>query len=218
MKAFIIFPIGEIIMKRLFTSVFLFAAIFCLTSCSSPMSGSTTRENGLSRTFGATATITLDKLTAEGTITRRGEGEWTAEFESPNSLSGVKLTFSGGMVTADYKGLTFSVPKSALPVKAMLNNLIDAVDTNSRTDELHGRENEGYFEISGTLDSGDYTLLLDGSGNIAAFDMPNNLLHISFTDVHSAEPTLPTETSPTDTTTAAETAPPPETTSSAVAE
>ena len=178
-------------MKKLFTSVLLFAGIFCLTSCSSPMGGSTVRENRLSCAFTSPVTMSLDKLNAEGTVTRLGDGEWTAEFDSPNTLSGVKLTFSGGSVTADYKGLTFSVPKSALPVKAMLGNLIEAVDTNARESELSGRENDGHFEISGSLDGGDYTLILDNSGNIAAFDMPNNLLHISFTDVQVRGGVLP---------------------------
>ena len=178
-------------MKRLFTSVLLFAGIFCLTSCSSPIGGSTVRENKLNCAFTSPVTMTLDKLNAEGTVTRLGDGEWTAEFDSPNTLSGVKLTFSSGSVTADYKGLTFSVPKSALPVKAMLGNLIEAVDTNARESELSGRENDGRFEISGSLDGGDYTLILDNSGNIAAFDMPNNLLHISFTDVQVRGGILP---------------------------
>ncbi|MBO7394899.1 MAG: hypothetical protein J6U16_02120 [Ruminococcus sp.] len=178
-------------MKRLFTSVLLFTGIFCLTSCSSPMGGSTVRENKLACAFTSPVTVSLDKLNAEGTMTRLGDGEWTAEFDSPNTLSGVRLTFSSGSVTADYKGLTFSVPKSALPVKSMLSNLIEAVDTNARESELRGRENEGRFEISGSLDGGDYTLILDNSGNIASFDMPNNLLHISFTDVQVRSEAIP---------------------------
>ncbi|MDO4864138.1 MAG: hypothetical protein Q4A05_08215 [Ruminococcus sp.] len=196
-------------MKRLFTSVFLFGAIFCLTACSSPMGGSSVRENRLGCAFSSPVTMSLDKMNAEGTITRLGDAEWTAEFDSPNTLSGVKLTFSGGSVTADYKGLTFSVPKSALPVKAMLGNLIEAVDTTARESELHGRENEGSFEISGSLEGGDYTLILDSSGYIAGFDMPNNLLHISFTDVQvrggavvpeaESVTSAPVETAPTTT-------------------
>ncbi|MCQ2490064.1 MAG: hypothetical protein MJ079_00555 [Ruminococcus sp.] len=180
-------------MKRLFTSVFLFAAIFCLTACSSPIGGSSVRENRLGSSFGSDASITLDKLKAEGRIMRLGDGEWTAEFDSPNTLSGVKLTFSGGTVTADYNGLSFSVPKSALPMKAMLCNLIEAVDTNARENELHGSEKEGMFEISGSLEGGEYTLSLDSSGNIACFDMPNNLLHISFTDVQTRSSTVENE-------------------------
>ena len=80
----------------------------------------------------------------------------------------------------------------------MLNNLIEAVDTNAREDELRGKENDGRFEISGSLDGGDYTLALDSSGCIASFDMPNNLLHISFTDVQLRGGTAPlTEATPT---------------------
>ena len=88
-------------MKRLFTSVFVFAAVFCLTACSSPIGGSTSRGNTLACSFTSPVTLSLDKLTAEGTVTRLGDGEWTAEFDSPNTLSGVKLTFSEGSVTAD---------------------------------------------------------------------------------------------------------------------
>ncbi len=170
-------------MKKLFTSVFIFMSVLCLTSCSSPMSGRTSRENNLAGAFTSSATITLDKLTAEAAISRYGDGEWTVEFDSPNTLSGVKLSFSEGNVCADYKGLSFSVPKSALPVKAMMLELIEAVDTNARETELHGSENDGMLEINGSLEGGDYILTVDGNGNIAEFEMPNNLLDITFKDV-----------------------------------
>ena len=155
-------------MKKLFTSVFIFMSVLCLTSCSSPMSGRTSRENNLAGAFTSSATITLDKLTAEAAISRYGDGEWTVEFDSPNTLSGVKLSFSEGNVCADYKGLSFSVPKSALPVKAMMLELIEAVDTNARETELHGSENDGMLEINGSLEGGDYILTVDGNGNIKA--------------------------------------------------
>ncbi len=182
-------------MKRLFTSVFFIVMVFCLTSCSAPMSGRTTRENHLACAFTAPATITLDKLTAEASITRYGDGEWTAEFASPNTLSGVKLTFSDGNVCADYKGLSFSVPKSALPVKAMMLELIEAVDSNARENELRGSEKDGMLEIKGSLEAGDYILTVDGKGNISGFEMPNNLLSISFKDVMTVE-VRPEETAP----------------------
>ena len=174
-------------MKKLITSVFFIISLLCMTACSTPLGRNSVRENKLGSAFSSPFKMTLDKLNAEGTITRLGDGEWITEFESPNTLSGVKLTFSGGIVTADYKGLTFSVPKSALPVKAMLSNLIEAVDTNSRESELLGKENEGKFEINGSLEGGNYTLSLSNDGNISSFDMPNNLLHITFTNVQNKE-------------------------------
>ncbi len=169
-------------MKKLFSSVFILLT-FCLASCSTPMQSVQTRQNNLDSPFSSKIALTLDKLNAEGTIKRYGDSEWEVEFDSPNTLSGVNLAFSQGNVSASYKGLSFSVPKSALPVKAMLVNLIDAVDTNARSEELKGSDNEGMLEIQGNSDGGDYILTVDGNGNISSFDMPNNLLEISFKEV-----------------------------------
>ena len=192
-------------MKKLFSSVFILFA-FCLASCSAPMQTTQSRQNNLNSAFSSTVTLTLDKLTAEGTLKRYGDSEWEIEFESPNTLSGVNLAFNQGNVNASYKGLSFSVPKSALPVKAMLINLIDAVDTNAHSEELKGSENEGMLEISGTLEGGDYILTIDGSGNVSSFNMPNNLFEINFSEVtqiagtpapateSQEEPTVPAET------------------------
>ncbi|MCM1132321.1 MAG: hypothetical protein NC340_02505 [Ruminococcus flavefaciens] len=194
-------------MKKLFSSVFILFA-FCLASCSAPMQTTQSRQNNLDSAFSSEITLTLDKLTAEGTLKRYGDSEWEIEFLSPNTLSGVNLAFSQGNVNASYKGLSFSVPKSALPVKAMLVNLIEAVDTNARSEELKGSENEGMLEISGTLEGGDYLLTVDGNGNISSFDMPNNLLEINFNDIQaisgSPAPTEETTAVTAETTTSAE--------------
>lgn len=180
-------------MKKLFTSVFIFFAVFSLTGCSSPMKSTEKCPNNLSSPFSADMVLALDKLNAEGTISRLGDGEWEVEFESPNTLSGVCMKFSSGNVTASYKGLNFSVPRSALPAKAMLLNLIDAVDTNARSEELKGASNEGMLEISGSLECGDYVITVDDKGYIHSFSMPNNLLKIAFSDVdvHSATQIAP---------------------------
>lgn len=174
-------------MKKFLASALLCFTVFLFTSCTSPMTPSGNRQNNLNCPFSAAMTISLDKLTAEGTITRSGDGQWKAEFESPNTLSGVTLAFDGNIVNASYKGLSFSVPKAALPVKAMLMNLIEAVDTAAREEELKGTENEGMLEITGSLEGGEYTLTVDGNGYISSFEMPNNLLKISFSDVRAAE-------------------------------
>lgn len=186
-------------MKKLFTSVFIFFAVFSLTGCSSPMKSTEKCPNNLSSPFSADMVLALDKLNAEGKISRLGDGEWEVEFESPNTLSGVCMKFSSGNVTASYKGLNFSVPRSALPAKAMLLNLIDAVDTNARSEELKGASNEGMLEISGSLECGDYVITVDDKGYIHSFSMPNNLLKIAFSDVdvHSA-PQIAPETAVTE--------------------
>lgn len=173
-------------MKRLVTFAAALTLAVCSVSCSVPTGGgSSARENGLSCSFGSPVELTLDDMSAEGEIRRLGEGEWVVDFSSPNTLSGVELSFSEGSVTANYKGLNFSVPKSALPVKAMILNLIEAVDTNARLAELNGSEKEGLLEITGSLEGGDYILRIDREGCISEFEMPNNKLKIVFTDVNT---------------------------------
>ena len=180
-------------MKRLITFAAALTLAVCSVSCSMQTSGgSSARENGLSCSFGSPMELTLDDMNAEGEIRRMGDGEWNIEFSSPNTLSGVELSFSEGSVTASYKGLNFSVPKSALPVKAMILNLIEAVDSNAKLDKLNGSEKEGLLEITGTLEGGDYILKVDTDGYISEFEMPNNKLKIVFTDVNTI--TVPSQT------------------------
>lgn len=170
-------------MKRLITFVLTALTAVCLCACSAPGKDKSTSPNGLNSRFQAAVTVTIEDLTAEGILKRFGDGMWDVEFSSPNTLSGVKISFSDGNVTASYKGLNFSVPQSALPVKAMMLNLISAADDLAKNEELTGVSEDGMTKISGSLDGGDYTLTVDKSGNISSFEMPNNKLKITFSDI-----------------------------------
>ena len=174
-------------MKRIFTFVLTAAAAICLTACSVADVGRSSRKNSLGCGFSADVSIKMDRLEAEGTIKRFGDGVWEIEFSEPNTLSGVKLEFSEGNVLASYKGLSFSVPQSAVPVKAMMLNLIKAVDGNAKESELKGEEKDGLFQVKGSLDGGDYVLTVDDGGLVSGFDMPNNKLTMRFTGIKTAE-------------------------------
>ncbi len=169
-------------MKKIIVTATAFLMLLCFVSCSSPMKKSSSRKNGLGSSFEAKMSISLDRLQAEGTLRRFGDGLWEAEFDTPNTLSGVKLSFSEGNVTASYKGLSFSVPQSALPVKAMMLNLIEAVDENARLEELKGEEKDDTLEISGKLEGGDYVLIVDKEGKLIGFEMSNNKLVITLSE------------------------------------
>ncbi len=175
-------------MKKIIASVLLGMSMISFASCSSPMKNSgSSRENSLNTPFETNVSIALDRLEANGNISRIGDGIWSVEFESPNTLSGIKLDFIDGDVKASYKGLEFSVPQSAVPVKAMMLNLIRAIDENAKADELSGEENGGKFTISGSLEGGSYDLTLDRNGLPLCFEMPNNKLKMDFTELKLSE-------------------------------
>ncbi|MBD5159088.1 MAG: hypothetical protein HDT23_02435 [Ruminococcus sp.] len=170
-------------MKRLVSFAVMIITAVMFVACTSPIKSETSRKNGLNCAFESSVNITIDKLNAEGIVKRFGDGVWDIEFSAPNTLSGVKLAFDGGVVTASYKGLDFSVPQSAMPVKAMMLNLIEAVDTNARLDELKGSENDNVLEVSGSLDGGDYIISVGKDGKLISFDMENNKLKMIFSDM-----------------------------------
>lgn len=176
-------------MKRLISFAVMVITAVMFFSCSSPMKNETSRKNGLDCSFQSSVNVTIDKLNADGVMKRFGDGVWDVEFETPNTLSGVKLEFSGGNVTASYKGLNFSVPQSALPVKSMMLNLIEAVDTNARLEELKGSENGDILEVSGSLEGGDYIISVGKDGKMSSFEMENNKLKIVFTDMKEIDGT-----------------------------
>ena len=173
-------------MKRIFAFATAAAAV-CLTACAVTRGGSSSRRNGLGCAFSSAVSITIDRLEAGGEVKRFGDGVWEIEFSEPNTLSGVKLEFSEGNVIASYKGLSFSVPRSAIPVKAMMLNLMKAVDDNATETELTGEENDGLLSIKGSLDGGDYVLTVDENGLLSTFEMPNNKLKMRFTELKTAE-------------------------------
>ena len=193
-------------MKRIFTFVLTAAAAICLTACSVADVGRSSRKNSLGCGFSADVSITLDRLEAEGAVKRFGEGVWEIEFSEPNTLSGVKLEFSEGNVIASYKGLSFSVPQSAVPVKAMMLNLIKAVDDNAGAEELTGEENDGMLSVKGSLDGGEYILTVDGEGLLSSFEMPNNKLKMRFTELKATEISIEQSTADTTAETTSETA------------
>ena len=172
-------------MKRLVISAFTAAAALCLAACSMPVGNKASRPNRLGESFSSDVDITIEKMRAEGRLERSGD-DWSVEFSEPNTLSGVKLEFTEGSVKASYKGLSFSVPQSAVPVKAMMSNLIRAVGENSSGGELKGEEKDDMLKINGSLDGGSYVLSVDDNGCICGFDMPGYELSMSFTNVTAA--------------------------------
>ena len=169
-------------MKRLISFAVMLLTAVVMVACSSPIKSETSRKNGLNCAFESSVNITIDKLNAEGILKRFGDGVWDIEFSSPNTLSGVKLEFDSGNVSASYKGLDFSVPQSALPVKALMLNLIETIDENARLEELKGIEKDNVLEISGSLEGGEYVLSVGKDCKPVSFDMENNKLKVIFSD------------------------------------
>ena len=140
-----------------------------------------------------------DKQSAEMKLTRCGAADWDAEFTAPDTLAGVLLNFDGGAVTASYKGLAFTIPKTAMPAKAMLCIVTDVLDAVQAQESLNCTEqSDGSRTCTGDAEGGTYTLTFAPDGTLTAFEMPGQPLSVTFTEYTAGN--LPAETSASEST------------------
>lgn len=191
-------------MKRYCTGfAFALTACFFITGCGAT-AGNTAAKNQLNTAFTTGVTMELDDFTAEGTVQRIGAGEWNISFTEPAQLAGVRLDFSEGEVTASYKGLVFSVPQKAIPVKSVMQNFITVTDQLAESADLQGKSEDDGIQLTGELEAGSYLLLLHSDGSLSEFKMDNINTIMTFHDF-SASAIVTTEESESIVTTMTET-------------
>lgn len=158
--------------------------------------GDASAAQKLGGSFTTEMTMTVEDLTAEGTLCRMGEGVWQAAFVQPASLDGVVLDFQDGEVTASYKGLAFSVPQTAMPAKSALLQLITVVDTLAQEETITGEsDSDGYIAVEGELEGTPYTLRLTEHGDLASFVLDSYAAELTFSKFQSGTAVAtPTET------------------------
>ena len=150
-----------------------------------PFRKTTVFAQKLGGSFTTEMTMTMEDWTAAGTLSRLGDGAWSVSFAEPATLAGVVLDFSGGEVTASYKGLGFSVPQSAMPAKSVLNQMIQVVDELAQQEEITGKEQDGCVSVEGDLEGNPYTLTLTENGDLSGFTMENFDTTLTFTQFQS---------------------------------
>lgn len=174
----------------IFLSVFL---IISMCACSS--GGKNVKFSPkLNEPFVVTAKIQYGDQESDASFRKYSKANWYIEFSSPNTLSGVILSYRDDKVDASYKGLSFSVPKTALPIKSIISTFIDVADSTADLPEIEATEKEGLMIIEGETQQGKYTLKLDNSGGLSEFSMPNLELKIVFTDFHVDSSDIPEST------------------------
>lgn len=169
----------------IFLSVFL---IISMCACSS--GGKNVKFSPkLNEPFVVTAKIQYGDQESDASFRKYSKANWDIEFSSPNTLSGVILSYRDDKVDASYKGLSFSVPKTALPIKSIISTFIDVADSTADLPEIEATEKEGLMIIEGETQQGKYTLKLDNSRRLIRFLMPNldlklfHCFHVDSSDI-----------------------------------
>jgi hypothetical protein len=157
-----------------------------LTACGKSEGKTVNIKPSIDPTFSVVADIKYGEDESDVLLSRKGDGLWSAEFVSPNTLSGVIIAFDNDNVTANYKGLEFSIPKAAMPNKTIFSDFIDALDKLETESTVKGTVKDGKYLINGKSDQGSYVIELDQkTGNLVGFDMDSLKLDMDFSDYTS---------------------------------
>ncbi|MBR6761595.1 MAG: hypothetical protein IKM30_06125 [Oscillospiraceae bacterium] len=174
--------------------VFMKNVLFCtlplsvmLLSACGPASAETPFSPKLDDAYSVQAEMTYQNDNeAKLLLTRYDNENWDAAFAEPSALAGVILSFEGDAVSASYKGLSFTIPKTALPAKSMLVLLIDVLDVIGEEESIPCVKNDdGTWTVSGETEGGNYTLTFQQDGTLSSFSIPNQPLDIQFSDYHA---------------------------------
>lgn len=168
-------------MKKIAVS-FICSLVMILSLCACGSKDSAKCVPDLNKPFCVSAEIDYDGLISEAKFQRKGNASWAVEFSSPNTLAGVILSFEDTNVEASYKGLSFSVPKSALPLKSIISAFIEAADTAAQQPEITGSQKDDLIVTEGETELGKYEITFDSKGCLSGFAMPSLNLTIKFTD------------------------------------
>lgn len=169
-------------------------------SCDIAKSGETVSSADIQDSFSCNAVIHYGDMESDSVLKRYGKGMWENEFSSPDTVAGVKLVFNNDDITASYKGLEFSVPKSAMPFQSMLCCLIEASDSVYESSDIVFNEKDGLLCYEGNIEQGDYEICFNAeTGFIQSFSMPNMELEIEFTNCTANDGAMETSVLSSDT-------------------
>ena len=162
----------------------LFALPFCLLTGCAGANAQTEFQPTLDPAYTVQAQMDYaDGQQAVLALTRCADGTWDMTFAEPPALAGVVLTLDGNAVSASYKGLSFTVPKSAIGAKTMLLYVTDVLDSAAVSDQLICTQQEdGTWQNIGECEGGSYTLGFSSDGKLASFALPAQPLTVTFSD------------------------------------
>lgn len=163
----------------------LVAVMLILTACSPK---GKVNPPDLKRSFLCTAEMDYDGMTIKAQFDRTAVGVWSAEVLEPERLKGMRLEMKDGEVKLNFLGLSFAVPKKALPVKAAAEQIFDVLDNAADSVGTEFSKKGNTIEAAGEADGNPYTFSLDANtGALLSFAMPNVSLKADFTDFQFVE-------------------------------
>ena len=137
----------------------------------------------LQQPFQAKATIEYGDLSISALLFKEKEDCFRLEFQSPDVLNGMSMSFEADQITIQYRGLTGSYRPGSLPQAAVGQLLAESIGTVCQGEKLQLSLNESVLHaevvLAGKEDS--FTVTMDAqSGILQTLTIPGQDFQVTF--------------------------------------
>jgi len=165
-------------MKKIFAIVVCIVTMFPLCSCTKK-----SEPVNMNRLYSVDAEVQFANFSANLGLNRLGNGVWDITFTKPENLNGLSVSYENEMAEISYKGLSFSLAKEDVPVKALVSSLAEVLDNAALGKEMSFYKKNNEITAEGKVNNMDYVITLDAkAGVILELENPKSDLKVSFSE------------------------------------
>lgn len=167
-------------LKRCFAAAAI--AVLLFTGCGPDQAAREQAQQSLSTPFSTSARLSYNGVDAQLQIAGEGAGKsYTLSFTEPPSLKDVQMEFTEEKVNVAYKGMSFGVKPNALTDGMAGEILTETIRSAFAGEDVSVECGDGVIAVTGRIDSGDFTLRLDGAtGNFLSLALPDSDFYMEF--------------------------------------
>lgn len=160
-------------------------ALCCCTGCgktasSEPPSAESVAEV-VSRPFDVVADIKMGGIEAQADLNRTEDGVCTFVFQKPSALEGMTITLDADTIGLSYLGLSVEADSEKVLSSSVTKAIVASINAVAQPNGVSVAVDGSAILVSGTTDSGDFTLRLDQKNqSMLTLSIPNLDLECHF--------------------------------------
>lgn len=148
--------------KKAFLLIFVTVLVFIFTSCSKLKNAVIDKHPDMSSPFSCSFSISLDEDTeVSGTMSKLGTGIWSMDITSPETMSGLNISYSTEGVKASLGELELQIPKEKINAGAAFELVFSAIDSYAADAAPTLTETEEGLRYIGELSQIGFTMTFD---------------------------------------------------------
>jgi hypothetical protein len=137
----------------------------------------------LSGMYTITADVTMDNFKGTISLNRLGSGSWEINFSKPDNINGLNVSYQNGNANINFKGLSLSMNRDDIPMKAIVSNITSVLDKLSTGKDVKYTKSNGKITAKGAIDNSNFEVVMNEKNkSLISLNMKDIGLEATFSD------------------------------------